>query len=539
MPPRRCTLIHWTPLGALLALLVALTPGALAAVLPAAGSTQHGWIALIPEDDNRAPGLYHFPAIIEPGGVRVGPRLLAAPTHLAAGADRVLIVYDEIASPPPAPQTTSNEKAAARRAEPQRRVQSITVSPGISTGYFQYLPVGRSPQSLPSLPNWGRLDGFTIAADVPLALISPAPTSPQPGAARTLYALRALEWVKTPLPDDLPADERPTLLADDLSVSLVARASPQTIAVWRSPIAPSRSPTDRTPPALDWSKEIIEAPATLDTFVLAAGQIVGVDVDAPGEVRLTVLRSSGPIDIDGAKDVAGDIAVFPVGERVYTVWTGADDNPRLHVAAVSAISGLTLFAGPAVTDPIVSGRELHTLALMLGFVLLTIMIFALRPDAAQRREVVLPEGWSLAGPARRALAVGIDLIPGLVIGAVVFDVRPGDMVSAALLSPDMLMRDAAALLLAIGLTVVHSTLGEWLTGCTIGKRIIGLRVVTVSGRPTLWQALARSALKFLCPPLALFVFLDAQARHPADVLTGSLVIRRAPQLPPPPEDDPR
>mgnify|MGYP001450000675 CR=1 FL=1 len=500
-------------------------------LLPAAGGAEHGWLAIpVGADGQQVAGLYHFPGSIDPGGARVGPRLLGTVTNLAVGEDRLIIVQDEIASPPPAPRATDGKKQLPAPA-PKRRVMAITIRPGLAPGRFEYWPLNRAPESLPSLPDWGRLEGVAMLGSTPFALLAPTTDSPAPGPApeqRELLRLQGLRWESSPLPDALAPDARAWLLGDAGGLWIVQRAGPDRARVWSI----GKNGTE-------WIGEDLESPQGVDLYLVSGGQLIGADVDGEGEVGFWLLRPQGAHPLESATVASGGRAVFPVGERLYTVWKPEGADPRLQVSVVSSVTGASLYAGPVGADPIISGRELQTLAMLLGFVLLTVMIFALRPDSAQRPIGALPEGWSLAGPGMRALAVMIDLVPGLVIGAVVFRVQPGDMLSAAMLSPDMLMRDVAALLTAIGVTIVHSALSEHLTGRTLGKRLLGLRVVSIDGRrPTLWQATARSALKFLCPPLALFVFLDVMSRHPADVLTGSAVIRKAPEPKPgPPSPD--
>ena len=74
---------------------------------------------------------------------------------------------------------------------------------------------------------------------------------------------------------------------------------------------------------------------------------------------------------------------------------------------------------------------------------------------------------------------------------------------------------------------MHSALGEWLFGRTIGKAITRCRTATLKGeRPRLWQASLRSLVKLLFPPFALFMFLDARRRHPGDLVSGTVVLQR-------------
>src|SRR5262249_54375171 len=124
--------------------------------------------------------------------------------------------------------------------------------------------------------------------------------------------------------------------------------------------------------------------------------------------------------------------------------------------------------------------------------------------------------------------------------------------ATALLTPTTMLGGTGALSgdldlrpfgMALALTVLHTSVMEWLKGRSVGKFVMGLRVVDVrklegasagdgSGtredvramRPALWQALVRNFVRWAAPMLAMFALLDQEGRHPGDLAARTLVI---------------
>ncbi len=84
-------------------------------------------------------------------------------------------------------------------------------------------------------------------------------------------------------------------------------------------------------------------------------------------------------------------------------------------------------------------------------------------------------------------------------------------------------------LVMIGLTVLHSTLTELTTACTLGKKLVGAKVVTGEGaRPSARAIIARNALKvivLLIPVLAVFAILTPHLQGLGDQVARTVVVR--------------
>ena len=136
--------------------------------------------------------------------------------------------------------------------------------------------------------------------------------------------------------------------------------------------------------------------------------------------------------------------------------------------------------------------------------------------------------FELAGPAQRAAAWALDLavMGGLYVGAM--------LVAGAL---GLLLGGLATALYFVMAFVIqwgYGALTEWRwSGQTVGKRLLGLRVMATAGTPvTLLQAVVRNLLRVvdLLPGLYLVggtsMLLDHSLRRLGDVAAGTVVVRQ-------------
>jgi len=100
--------------------------------------------------------------------------------------------------------------------------------------------------------------------------------------------------------------------------------------------------------------------------------------------------------------------------------------------------------------------------------------------------------------------------------------------------------------LACGGHTLYMLVMELLTRRTVGKVLSGVRVLSETGaRPTLWQTLARNALRplELMPQfwvLGLLILLSRNRQRLGDIFARTVVVRKAPGAgTPPPQDEPR
>lgn len=519
--------------------------------LPSAGGREHGVLALPtilnppPKPPRLTPGppepmppeaeddadIYHLPASQPPGTVRPGPHLSRTPLLMAARDARIVMVYPSpSAEDPPAVRAGSGAK---------RRVESMTIA-SVTEGMYAFEPVGREPEALASLPGWGTVEGLVVLPLGPAALLRDARGAEAPA----LLVLRGVEWSPAPLPDgpDAALPWRLLALRDRVALVEVPRQGESARVWWAlaKDLQAAASEEALTGPL--WRQGSMAAPRASESLLAAGGQIIAASRADSDTVRLRMLRVAEGAEPDGephpsAEAAAYDLidvpgvgshyAVIPTGDRVNVVWM-RDSDRRLLVHSVSATTGRVLHEGFARTEPLVTGAELQRMVLLLGTVLLTILLFVLRPEAADRQVITLPDGAALSDPWRRIAAAMIDLLIPMALCAWVFGVPASDMAAAMVFSSSASLRGFVVFLLAVSLTVAHSALGEAAGGRTLGKALTACRSVSVSGAtPSVWQALVRNTLKWLFPPLAMLMLVDPSRRHPADVAAKTVVIVRA------------
>jgi hypothetical protein len=215
----------------------------------------------------------------------------------------------------------------------------------------------------------------------------------------------------------------------------------------------------------------------------------------------------------------------------------------LTLREISSETGATLYSGPAKGGESDHMRRLQALTIIGVLLMVGVLVFILRGTAARGAvDVRVAEGVRPVNPVRRLVAASLDLIPSVIgvsvslgLGAFGLLSPSGPLGSAIAAGGDA---DLRPLGLVILLTIVHTSVMEWLTGQSVGKLIMGLRVVdarvwTVPGgegrklvlrRPALWQALVRNLVRWTVPVLAMLALLDSAGRHPGDLAARTMVV---------------
>jgi uncharacterized RDD family membrane protein YckC len=130
------------------------------------------------------------------------------------------------------------------------------------------------------------------------------------------------------------------------------------------------------------------------------------------------------------------------------------------------------------------------------------------PDGGGSDDPLGPPGRS-AGLGRRAAAIALDWLVALLLARLI----PGAEYGSA---------DYAIATLAIfAFEIIVLT---WLTGSSFGQRILGIAVVSETGRRLpLWRIIVRTAL--ICVVIPALVY-DSQRRGLQDLAVGSRVVMR-------------
>ena len=247
-------------------------------------------------------------------------------------------------------------------------------------------------------------------------------------------------------------------------------------------------------------------------------------------------------------------------------------NRTFSVIEVSALDGRTLFTGPAKREGVVTTRDFHILTLAFSSLLVAVLLFVLRTD---RKQMLIPPGSSLASGPRRAAATLIDASTVTLLSSPLLGVNLSELFSAQIiLSPGSVLSSIFAIMV---LGAIHGAISEALWGRTLGKFVTDCDVVAFRkikpaakaasitdaeagafetaaqkqddpaestrggivqspsgpiyrigsyeiGKPLIWQAAARNAVKWLLWPLTLVALFDPSGRHPGDVIASTVVV---------------
>lgn len=160
------------------------------------------------------------------------------------------------------------------------------------------------------------------------------------------------------------------------------------------------------------------------------------------------------------------------------------------------------------------------------------------PHGMPHAEISTPDGLvfkvPLAGPAVRFLALGIDTAAIAVINLAVLTV----LSVMQLVSEDFFRASTALAAFALGF--LYFIVLEWLwRGQTLGKHLLGLRVVDVEGlRLAPWQVILRNVLRLVDMLPAAYgfggaaVLLSPRRQRLGDLVAGTLVAHTRPAKPP-------
>jgi uncharacterized RDD family membrane protein YckC len=484
-----------------------------------------------------------------PPGYAWGPP--APPGEAAAAAADDADHEGEAIAPDARPDAPAVERDGAGAWPEDGRREPPTIGPRIDPGLP---PESRDPPTDP-VP----LQGGTLpdAAAMPPVEAEDAPVIPERDVLLRLFGGR---WSPVELPRDWPddaagrmvirrGDSRPTLIAyEPLGDATAVRLH-----------RPTRDE--------GWSVAslVIEGAGPLAATVVQSELVLvqGEPQAPPIESTVWVVRGSeaarvGSMRIDAEPPAPWGVA--PLGLTVALVgqtappeppaeptspWDVLAGPPPLHLASSRMDLTGTLVQPAQPLELHSPGRWLQVfdmLGLLIIVGLTVAMVKVLWKRDPQTNRVDLPSDTVIADLGRRALAGLIDLMPivfvvmqwySLGLMELLGDHWPGRRVAAI----DAMIPGA----IAIGVFVLHTTLGELFFGRSLGKAFTGLRVTDMQGRPAAgWRVLLRCVLKAvdLVTPLLLILPLIGPFRQRlGDVLARTVVVMARPEDERPEDED--
>lgn len=531
----------------------------------------HGWV-VVPCVSSSESVLVHLPPrddaeTARPGTVRGVQAFGDAPVAVAAWDARVWLIFGVETVYGPDPQ-----RPEARVRVRQRPVMSMSAVRSIG-GLWEYEPPLHA-ETMASLPGDAELVSVAGSAAGPVVLMYET-VADKAGVWR-MSVLTGGRWEDVPLTPSMmlagnvgrhdaglvataegPALwrrlgpgvhelwtlEQPVRMGQKGAVE-GAGANPSEIAL--PPLAWRSTPRVYGEPGRDWATTSTEG----GTPVWCDGQLVWWK-QTGDRMDLHAVKPSGVHALAAIGGVGASATVVPIDGvgRLAVVWPtaspGTASEPKsqrgpgvtgesvgLSFTEVSVFTGRVFSTGPARRDGLLSPRDFQIITFIFGALMLVVLLFVLRND--QRPEVVIPTGTALATPGRRVVAGLLDLVPCMLVACWVSGVAPSKVASVAvLLNPGQV---APVIGLGVGLTIVQCVLGEWLAGASVGKRLMGCRVVSLSRaahgdavadsvlRVRLWQAAGRNVVRWVMPPLGMLMLFDPAFRHPGDVLSRTVVV---------------
>jgi uncharacterized RDD family membrane protein YckC len=369
-------------------------------------------------------------------------------------------------------------------------------------------------RAVASLEGAGSLAGFVGTADGPVALV----VDGAPHGGPRLLQLRGGEWNELSLPPGLqPGAWR------------LAAAGPdgRNLMLLGEPVRPGGPMTiHRRDGAGGWSAaEVSLAPGRLRSVTRVGPNVaLVVEGEPASQVELAYLRPGGLLRLAQLTVPQGGWAVLGTRDGLRLI-----EQALQGEVAIRRIDGISGIVGPRqvmAPQPLMTGRVLHRpLLLALGITALMV-IFLFKPSASAAA-VALPEGMAALAPLPRLAAVAADLAVSAVVTLVVLGCPLSELLRWPLWTADL--SASAPFLVMIGLTTAHGTLTELAAARTLGKKLVGARVVGRDGsRPTARAIIVRNALKvivLLIPVLAVFAILNPHVQGLGDQVARTVVVR--------------
>ncbi len=533
-PPRRLSAVLQ-----LLLLPAALVTPAVASgpMLISASSDEHLWF-IVPHADSGPPWvLRHHAAAAGAAFFTGGLTLAEAPQRLAASGDRLWLIN--------APQQVGGSW--------RRAVFTVEVrhNPAFDTHYYD--PPDRLGIEA-MLDGGGTLEGFVGTSAGPVALLCPDPDGADDGgggaaaalAKARLVRLEASTWVDLALPESFPSgDERAGVECRLVSageggsdlIVLAATGGDAAVAAWWSRPGSTwqRFDLDQRLDSRPWS--LIEVVAT--TRVGAAAALVLRDIAGDGgDAEVAYLRPRRLLPLARVPIGSESWAIMGVRDG-FCVLELAEDR-TLSIRRLDAVSGQVEPAETMTGQHIATGPIVHLLlvsAMAVG-VLLVLFLIRGRPKPGS---VEVQAGLEPLPLTLRLFSAAIDTGLGAAGAIAMLGGAPEDLARLPMWTP--VLADAVPGLVAAGLTVAHTAALELIIGRSLGKLLVGARVVAAAdgGRPRTLAILARNAAKLLLllvPVLVVVMAMNPNRQGIDDLLGRTIVVRRRarPESSPGPKD---
>lgn len=398
--------------------------------------------------------------------------------------------------------------------------------------------------------------------------------------AYRLIHLSGSKWVSSPLPKAFemprevrllirPGDDRPILLVDSDTASrhlpVLVRYNPVVpVAPKAAGQASDEAETDRDDasdkdapawvrmvtgmqlrPGRQWSADLIKGHVvialernrpqevvTIDTFLLRgddAYEIGHASVSTGDNARWALFAKQNDVGLIASS------ATGPIGKN--------DVPPLALLTGLRMADGQPMFQNEQGRASMVLIHEKTPTAFegnadlviqIMAFITAMFMMLMFYRRAPQQDQLDLPDHLALASLSRRAMAGVIDLAPGFILAGLIYNVTVGEVILESwpgngIEKAFVAMRPG---FVVIGVTLLHTTITEFILARSLGKILMGMYVSDLSGKPAppmacFGRSLSR-AFELFAPLMILVAVISPARQRLGDILAKTTVVMRKP-----------
>lgn len=468
--------------------------------LVATSSGEHVWIAVQKGQEWRI--LHHTRDM---GGeyCREATVLSGRPAVLAARQNRLWIL----------------EQGAG--AAPQS-VFSLATHRNPATGSFYYTPPGRL-DVLPSPPGSALVSSFASGFEGPVAVASSPGTK-----GELLLGLGVMEWSELLLPEGISSPPTVTWSATTSLGWALCSSQGDALLRW----IPSRTQVgaEAAPAEIAWQRLLIEHGGSgFEMVVPGCSTDAIVRVNAENRHEVDYISQSGLRKLCDLPEQADPWSLVGIGDGFALIST--DGTGTIHVTHIDGTTGSATTKQSLVDAPSDTSDWIHLPLLGAMTIGLLLAGFILRPPIEPVQP--MPQGWQPLPMGRRVIALGIDMIPGVVVALFVFDGSLVDLLAMPSWTPDLTRAWMASVVM--GITTLWCFGFEVALRATPGKFIVGGRIIASSVKPgskdfragagaSALRALIKGAVLF-APALGFLAFVHPLQQGLPETLTKTVVAR--------------
>lgn len=511
MLPGRGLSLAVAALGA--SLVVVPATGSNESLVAGAASAEHLWFVSQSQQPPGTVELCHHAVAMDAPHYRPLVPLTQTPEALAAWGERLWITF------PPKLQ----------QADPQRETYTLAVFRHPVLGVYETVPKGRF-EIVEPLPGRGRLVGLVGTSAGPVALLVPserakaqvhagdASLSVEPVLTEPrLLRLRHERWEEIPLPEGFQAGPDCHLAAggrQGLGLRLVTSVRGDHHL---SLLYTRDSSGGWTPSRLPLELHRVRSLVTVDGHVAAV-----LEGGADDSVEIVYLREASTLPLASFPRPLGRWNVFGLRDG-FRILARPNRQP-LRMRRVEPLSG-RLGGWQVLTEQPLAMAPLWPMALLTVAGMAGLLIGLIFKPSSGSQVTLRPEVVRV-GVFWRLAALLIDLAPGGLLAVVVLRGSLSDLLTLPVLTLDL--EQGLPNLVMVGVTIAHSTLAELFTARTLGKKLLGITVVSADGtRPGARSVLIRNVFKgltLLLPPIAVVAVINPHLQGIGDLLAATVVV---------------